>query len=115
MIGGNISISSGTDSVTMTGGTVAGDVLLGFGNDQFSWNGGGIIYGKIDLGPDNDTAVLANLTDANIGATKQLTGGEGSDVLTFSNVKPETSPGLIAGRQSTLPMTRGSYSTMLLH
>lgn len=77
MIGGNISISSGTDSVTMTGGTVAGDVLLGFGNDQFSWNGGGIIYGKIDLGPDNDTAVLANLTDANIGATKQLTGGEG--------------------------------------
>ncbi len=87
MIGGNISISSGTDSVTMTGGTVAGDVLLGFGNDQFSWNGGGIIYGKINLGPDNDTAVLANLTDANIGATKQLTGGEGSDVLTFSNVK----------------------------
>ncbi|RRY11656.1 autotransporter family protein [Brucella anthropi] len=87
MIGGNISISSGTDSVTMTGGTVAGDVLLGFGNDQFSWNGGGIIYGKIDLGPDNDTAVLTNLTDANIGATAQLSGGEGSDVLTFNNVK----------------------------
>ncbi|KAB2676588.1 autotransporter domain-containing protein [Brucella tritici] len=87
MIGGNISISSGTDSVTMTGGTVAGDVLLGFGNDQFSWNGGGIIYGAIDLGPDNDTAILTNLTDANIGATKQLTGGAGTDVLTFNNVK----------------------------
>lgn len=87
MIGGNISISSGTDSVTMTGGTVAGDVLLGFGDDQLSWDGGGIIHGTIDLGPDNDTAVLANLMDANIGVTKQLTGGEGSDVLTFNNVK----------------------------
>lgn len=87
MIGGNISVSGGTDSVTITGGTVAGDVLMSFGNDQFTWNGGGIVYGNIDMGADSDTAVLANLTDANIGATKRLTGGEGVDALTFNNVK----------------------------
>ncbi|MDH7791322.1 autotransporter outer membrane beta-barrel domain-containing protein [Ochrobactrum sp. AN78] len=87
MIGGNISVSGGTDSVTITGGTVAGDVLMSFGNDQFTWNGGGIVYGNIDMGADSDTAVLANLTDANIGATKRLTGGDGVDALTFDNVK----------------------------
>jgi len=87
MIGGNISVSGGTDSVTITGGTVAGDVLMSFGNDQFTWNGGGIVYGNIDMGADSDTAVLANLTDANFGATKRLTGGDGVDALTFDNVK----------------------------
>ncbi|WP_422718063.1 autotransporter outer membrane beta-barrel domain-containing protein [Falsochrobactrum tianjinense] len=87
MIGGNISVSGGTDNVTITGGTVAGDVLMSFGNDQFTWNGGGIVYGNIDMGADSDTTVLANLTDANIGATKRLTGGDGVDALTFDNVK----------------------------
>lgn len=87
MIGGNISVSGGTDIVTITGGTVAGDILLSFGEDQFNWNSGGIVYGNIDMGGDNDRAVLTNLTDANMGATKRLTGGEGFDVLTFDNVK----------------------------
>ncbi len=87
MIGGNISVSGGTDSVSITGGTVAGDVLMSFGEDQFNWDGGGIVYGAIDLGGDNDIATLANLTDANIGATKRLTGSAGTDGLTFDNVK----------------------------
>lgn len=87
MIGGNISVSGGTDSVTITGGTVAGDILMSFGEDQFTWNGGGIVYGNIDLGGDNDVATLSNLTDANIGATKRVSGGAGTDSLAFSNVK----------------------------
>ncbi len=87
MIGGNISVSGGTDSVTITGGTVAGDILMSFGEDQFNWNGGGIVYGNIDLGGDNDVATLSNLTDANIGATKRVSGGAGADSLTFNNVK----------------------------
>ncbi|KAB2722391.1 autotransporter outer membrane beta-barrel domain-containing protein [Brucella intermedia] len=87
MIGGNISVSGGTDSVTITGGTVAGDILMSFGEDQFNWNGGGIVYGNIDLGGDNDIATLSNLTDANIGATKRISGGAGTDGLTFNNVK----------------------------
>jgi type V secretory pathway adhesin AidA len=86
-IGGNISVSGGTDSVTVTGGTVGGEVRMSVGNDSFTWNGGGILYGLVDLGGDDDTASLTNLTDANIGATPQISGGAGTDALRFDNVK----------------------------
>lgn len=86
-IGGNISVSGGDDSVTITGGTVGGDVLMSFGSDSFVWDGGGIIYGNIDLGADNDTARLSNLTNANLGRAGALNGGLGTDTLTFDNVK----------------------------
>lgn len=86
-IGGNISVSGGNDSVTVTGGTVGGDILMSFGADNFVWNGGGIIYGSVDLGGDNDTARLSNLTNANIGATDAISGGAGTDALTLDNVK----------------------------
>ncbi|MER9375000.1 autotransporter outer membrane beta-barrel domain-containing protein [Mesorhizobium sp. M0491] len=86
-IGGNISVSGGNDSVTVTGGTVGGDILMSFGADSFVWNGGGIIYGAVDLGGDNDTAELSNLTNANIGATDAISGGAGTDALTLDNVK----------------------------
>lgn len=87
IIGGNISVSGGNDSVTVTGGTIDGSVLLSFGNDTFNWDGGGIIYGAIDLGGDNDIATIANLTDAHIGATKQINGGANVDQITLNNVK----------------------------
>ena len=85
-IGGNISVSGGTDSVTVTGGSVGGEVRMSAGSDTFTWDGGGIIYGAVDLGGDNDTATLANLTNANLGATPQITGGLGTDTLTFDHV-----------------------------
>jgi autotransporter family porin len=85
-IGGNISLSGGTDIVTIRGGSVGGDVLLSVGTDRFVWENGGIIYGAVDLGGDNDTALLRNLTDANIGATPQITGGLGTDSLVIENV-----------------------------
>ncbi|MCQ8872848.1 autotransporter outer membrane beta-barrel domain-containing protein [Mesorhizobium sp. LMG17149] len=86
-VGGNISVSGGNDSVTITGGTVGGDILMSFGADDFVWNGGGIIYGAVDLGGDNDTARLSNLTNANLGATNAISGGLGTDALTLDNVK----------------------------
>ncbi|CAI2935514.1 autotransporter family protein [Aminobacter niigataensis] len=85
-IGGNISVSGGTDSVAVTGGSVGGSVLLSVGTDTFTWDGGGIIYGTVDLGGDNDTAKLSNLSNANIGATVAVNGGDGTDGLTFDNV-----------------------------
>ncbi|WP_457584338.1 autotransporter family protein [Ensifer canadensis] len=85
-IGGNISVSGGTDSVTVTGGTIGGNVLMSFGTDTFTWDGGGVIYGAVDLGGDNDTATLKDLTNAHLGATPQVTGGLGTDSLTFDNV-----------------------------
>ncbi|MBZ9980060.1 autotransporter outer membrane beta-barrel domain-containing protein, partial [Mesorhizobium sp. BR-1-1-8] len=86
-IGGNISVSGGNDSVTITGGTVGGDVLMSFGADNFVWDGGGIIYGAVDLGADNDTAKLSNLTNSNLGGVDALNGGLGTDTLSFDNVK----------------------------
>ncbi|HEY0624087.1 MAG TPA: hypothetical protein VGD28_13540, partial [Sphingomonas sp.] len=85
-IGGNISVSGGTDSVTITGGSVGGDMLLSVGTDRFVWNGGGVVHGTIDLGGDNDSAQLTSLTDANLGRSPRITGGEGTDALAFSNV-----------------------------
>ncbi|KKC37371.1 autotransporter [Devosia epidermidihirudinis] len=85
-IGGNISVSGGKDSVTVTGGSVGGSVLMSAGEDRFVWDGGGIIYGTIDMGADNDTARLANLTNANMGATPAITGGLGVDSLVLDHV-----------------------------
>ncbi|WP_065373442.1 autotransporter outer membrane beta-barrel domain-containing protein [Ensifer adhaerens] len=87
MIGGNISVSGGTDSVTVTGGSVGGNVLMSFGTDTFTWDSGGTIDGSVDLGADNDTATLRNLTSANLAGTDTLTGGLGVDGLTLENVQ----------------------------
>lgn len=86
-IGGNISVSGGADSVTITDGTVRGQILLSTGNDTFTWNGGGIVYGAIDAGPDDDVATLANLNQGNLGAVPLFDGGSGNDRLALSNVK----------------------------
>lgn len=86
-VGGNISVSGGADSVTITDGTVRGQILLSTGNDTFNWNGGGIVYGAIDAGPDDDVAALANLNQANLGAVPLFDGGSGNDRLALSNVK----------------------------
>lgn len=86
-IGGNISVSGGADSVTITDGTVRGQVLLSTGNDIFNWRGGGIVYGAIDMGPDNDVANLGSLNHANLGAVPLFDGGSGIDQLNFNNVK----------------------------
>jgi len=45
------------------------------------------IYGSVDLGGDNDTAKLSNLTKANLGGADALNGGLGTDALTLDNVK----------------------------
>ncbi|RPE81908.1 autotransporter outer membrane beta-barrel domain-containing protein [Vulcaniibacterium tengchongense] len=85
-IGGNISVSGGTDRVEITGGTVRGDVLLSFGDDRFLWDGGGIVYGAVELAEDNDSAVLRNLHTGNLGAMPALRGGGGDDSLVLENV-----------------------------
>ncbi|WP_099603909.1 autotransporter outer membrane beta-barrel domain-containing protein, partial [Stenotrophomonas maltophilia] len=86
-IGGNISVSGGSDSVTITDGTVRGQVLLSTGNDTFNWSGGGIVYGAIDMGPDNDVANLSSLNQGNLGAVPLFDGGSGVDQLNLNNVK----------------------------
>lgn len=85
-IGGNISVSGGNDSVTVSGGVVRGEVRVSTGDDRFVWDGGGVIYGAIDLGDGTDTAVLRDLGNAHLGAMPVLSGGAGADALQFDNV-----------------------------
>ncbi|ALM85677.1 hypothetical protein ASB57_24380 [Bordetella sp. N] len=108
-IGGNISVSGGTDSVTITGGRIVGDVRMSTGNDTFSWNGGGEIDGAIDMGPDDDTAVLGNLSSAQLATPTIISGGTGIDTLTFQNAQTAgisryTQWEAVALRSSTLTM-----------
>lgn len=85
-IGGNISVSGGTDSVSITGGQVNGEVRMSTGNDTFLWADDGIVLGLIDLGPDNDTATLRNLT-SQIADTAGFSGGLGTDSLVLDNTQ----------------------------
>ncbi|MHC9085566.1 hypothetical protein ACYX7E_11120, partial [Luteimonas sp. RIT-PG2_3] len=85
-IGGNISVSGGNDAVTVAGGTVRGEIRLSFGDDLFAWNGGGVVYGAIDLGEGTDIATLSSLNQSHLGATPLVDGGAGIDALSFDNV-----------------------------
>src|SRR3546814_13233205 len=40
----------------------------------------------VDMGGDDDSARLANLTNANLGGSPRITGGAGTDALVFDNV-----------------------------
>ncbi|WP_158219238.1 MULTISPECIES: autotransporter outer membrane beta-barrel domain-containing protein [unclassified Achromobacter] len=88
-IGGNISVSGGTDAVTVTGGHVFGEIRMSTGTDTFTWSDGGQIDGLIDLGPDDDTALLRNLGAAQLTSNAGLAGGTGTDTLTLQNVQTE--------------------------
>jgi len=85
-IGGNISVSGGDDSVDIRGGTVRGEVRMSVGNDRFSWDGGGVVYGLVELGEGDDSARLADLNQSHLGALPQLDGGLGNDSLQLEHV-----------------------------
>lgn len=86
-IGGNISVSGGNDSVIIIDGIVCGQVLFSIGDDIFNWSGGGIVYGVIDMGLDNDVVNFGNFNQGNLGVVLLFDGGSGIDQFNFSNVK----------------------------
>src|SRR3546814_8558466 len=59
---------------------------MSVGTDSFVWDGGGVVHGMVDMGGDDDSARLANLTNANLGGSPRITGGAGNDALVFDNV-----------------------------
>ena len=82
--GTSIQLGNGNNIIEMTGGQLTGAVATGTGADQFTWSGGGIA-GVIGLGAGNDTAILRNLTDAQLATTPVIDGGVGTDRLIFDN------------------------------
>jgi autotransporter family porin len=82
---GNVTAEQNNDTFLLTGGSIGGLVDLGSGTDTFTWSGGGTIAGAIMLGAGNDAATLQNLTAANL-IMPLMDGGTGTDQLTFDNV-----------------------------
>lgn len=105
-IGGNISVSGGTDQVTVSGGDIGGNVLLSFGDDRFIWRDAGLIHGAISLGPGNDTALLSNLDEAQLGSASLVFGDVGIDTLTFDN--SSTASGTRYSRWEAINLINGS-------
>lgn len=108
-VGGNISVSGGVDRITVTGGTVNGQILASVGNDQFFWIGGGQIHGFILMGADNDTATLKDLTESIISSTPLIDGGVGNDILTFENTQAAT-PGRYTSWEQVLVQNNSSLA-----
>jgi len=81
-LGGNISTSGGVDIITIDGGTLKGNVLASAGNDVLNWSGGAI-GGRVDMGVDDDQAIISNLNPQTLAIN--IDGGAGNDSLQFIN------------------------------
>lgn len=109
-IGGNVSVSGGNDLLTLSGGVINGQILMSFGNDQFNWIGAGTINSTVNMGADNDTALLQNLTQATLAATPLIDGGLGSDTLTFDSTQSATAERYV--NWETVNLNNGSRFTL---
>ncbi len=109
-IGGNVNFGSGDDKITVTGGAIGGQVLTEAGTDSFTWADGGTIGGAVDLGADNDGAILRNLTNVLLSSTPPIDGNLGTDRLTFDNTVA-TDVGRFQ-RWETVDLTNGSQLTL---
>jgi outer membrane autotransporter protein len=105
-IGGNISVSGGNDVVRVTGGDVGGQILMSFGDDSFTWSGGGLIHGAVQLADGNDTAVLSALNQTLLATTPLINGGPGNDTLTFDATS--ATGGLRYSSWETVSLANGS-------
>lgn len=108
-VGGNISVSGGDDHVTVSDGEVNGQILLSFGNDDFIWTGGNL-HSFVLMGAGDDTALLQNLTSAQLAAAQLVDGGLGNDKLTLDNTKAGD-PGLLPNWE-TIQLDNGSELTL---
>ncbi|MDR9875280.1 autotransporter outer membrane beta-barrel domain-containing protein [Pseudomonas allii] len=108
-VGGNISVSAGDDQVTVSGGEVNGQILLSFGNDHFIWTGGNL-HSFVLMGAGDDSALLQNLTSAQLAAAQLVDGGLGTDKLTLDNTKAGD-PGLLPNWEA-IQLDNGSELTL---
>lgn len=112
VIGGNISVSGGTDSVTVSGGSIGGEIRMSTGNDIFLWQGGGTIAGLINMGADNDVAILRNLGDGTISPGQLIDGGAGIDRLVLAGNGPTTLSASGITNFETLDKSEGGVWTL---
>ncbi|PRN02524.1 autotransporter outer membrane beta-barrel domain-containing protein [Pseudomonas sp. LLC-1] len=106
-IGGDISTSSGVDKVTLSGGTLKGEIRTGNDNDVFTWTGGQI--GKrVILENGNDTATVRTLDLGNSAVI--LDGGTGTDTLSFE--QSQVGKGALYANWESINLKQGSQLTL---
>lgn len=69
--------------VTVSGGSVGGNILMSFGDDRFIWRDGGTIAGTIQMGDGTDSVLLSGLTESLLAGSAGIDGSTGIDTLTF--------------------------------
>lgn len=106
-IGGDISTSSGVDKITLSGGTLKGEIRTGNDNDLFTWTGGQI--GKrVLLENGNDTATVRTLDLGN--SAVLLDGGTGTDTLSFE--QSQVGKGALYANWESINLKQGSQLTL---
>ncbi|MBI6920715.1 MULTISPECIES: autotransporter outer membrane beta-barrel domain-containing protein [Pseudomonas] len=106
-IGGDISTSSGVDKITLSGGTLKGEIRTGNDNDVFTWTGGQI--GKrVLLENGNDTATVRTLDLGNSAVI--LDGGTGTDTLSFE--QSQVGKGALYANWESINLKQGSQLTL---
>lgn len=76
------------DVVNNSGNITGGNgiaVLFTAGNDQFIWHDSGVVQGSVLMNAGEDSAILRNLTSAQLSASNVLDGGLGNDSLQLDN------------------------------
>jgi fibronectin-binding autotransporter adhesin len=75
---------SGSDAITLAGGSTQGEIIAGSGSDSFTWNSGTLAGGVTFSGADgNDNATLGNVnTDSTL---HLLSEGGSNNTLTFNS------------------------------
>ncbi|WP_338799713.1 autotransporter outer membrane beta-barrel domain-containing protein [Pseudomonas monteilii] len=106
-IGGDISTSSGVDKITLSGGTLKGEIRTGNDDDVFTWTGGQI--GKrVILENGNDTATVRTLDLGNSAVI--LDGGTGTDTLSFE--QSQVGKGALYANWESINLKQGSQLTL---
>jgi|GEM_PF-194514 len=72
------------NSGNITGGNGVA-VQYSAGNDQFIWHDSGVIQGSVLMDAGDDSAILSNLTSAQLSDNMVLDGGSGNDSLQLDN------------------------------
>ncbi|AYN16086.1 outer membrane autotransporter barrel domain-containing protein [Pseudomonas monteilii] len=106
-IGGDISTSSGVDKITLSGGTLKGEIRTGNDDDVFTW-AGGQIGKRVILENGNDTATVRTLDLGNSAVI--LDGGTGTDTLSFE--QSQVGKGALYANWESINLKQGSQLTL---
>ncbi|MRS15482.1 transporter [Enterobacteriaceae bacterium RIT691] len=108
-----VTTGSGSDLMTLSGGTTQGEIALGSGSDKFNWTAGSFTGGVTFGGADgNDTATVGDVNTSN--TSHILSEGGSNSTLTFNNTHSGSGSALIGTSPSAGTNIGSGWSTLTL-